>query len=58
MRWLLFLAVGVGCLSTHETLGFFKHPPRGNRTLSMLLMLGLGWLPLVAWIINTLWPQY
>jgi len=58
MLWFLPLALFIGWISTREALWILRAPPRGNRAFPVFLMLGLGWFPLLAWIINAFWPQY
>ena len=54
---LLPLVLGTGVLATWTALdfGLVHHRHRQARDAWMLIL--LGWIPLLAWVVNWIWPQ-
>ncbi len=57
MPWLPPLAILVGYLSTQGALDYRKHHGWSKPSREAWVLVILGWLPLIAWIVNNLWPQ-
>ncbi len=58
MPWLLVLSLSVGVLSTQEARHYRRHQQWSQASRDAWLLVLLGWFPLVAWILNALWPQF
>jgi hypothetical protein len=57
MRWFLPLALGTGLLVTREVFHCRAEAAGAADRKSVWILAFLGWLPLLAWIANNLWPQ-
>lgn len=57
MRWFLPLALGTGLLATREVFACRAEATEAADRQGIWLLTFIGWLPLLVWIANNLWPQ-
>lgn len=58
MPWYLPLSLGVGLLLTRTAREYRKQHGWSRASRNAWWAVFFGWVPLVAWIVNNLWPQY
>lgn len=58
MVWFLPLGLGIGGLLTQAAIQLHKEARRKRRSRGWLLLLLLGWIPIVAWIASQFVEQY
>lgn len=58
MPWFLPLATVVGVLSTRGALAQRAFGRGSRQAPGLWLLIVLGWMPLLVWLTNNLWPQY
>lgn len=58
MPWFLPVAIGIAIFSTKTCIEYRRDPSNAKQRNGAWLMLFLGWLPLIAWLVNNIWPQY
>lgn len=58
MPWFLPMALGIGVLGTKTCFDYRRDPRNARQKRGVWLLLFLGWVPLIAWLVNNLWPHY
>jgi len=58
MPWFLPLAILVGVMSTRSALAQRAFGRGSYHARGLWLLIVLGWMPLLVWLLNNLWPQY